>query len=196
MDARSPATRQRGTVLVIGLILLLVVTLLGVSAMQTTVLQERMAGNLRQSNLALQSAEAALQAALAYLGSLGNAPLPLSGAQATATTGNDHVWRACRIGGDDCGRLEALLDAWQSDWAGSANNRGTPYTALPTGAGELPGAHQPHVYIESRYIPPADVAAAAAGKGVHYYTVTAIGFGETDQARAIIQSTITRVYAF
>ncbi|TVQ94526.1 MAG: pilus assembly protein [Chromatiaceae bacterium] len=197
----SPSRRyQQGTVLAIGLVLLLVITLLGISAMQTTVLQERMAGNLRQTNLALQAAEAALQAALAYLGSQQAPPLPRSGDIAKATSGDHHVWRACQIGRtDDCGRLEELLTAWAGDWAQAGKDRGTPYAALQadTVDAKLPRVFdQPRLYIESRYIPPLDVEAAAEGKGVHFYTVTAIGFGEIEQARVIIQSTIARVYSF
>ncbi|MEZ5665655.1 MAG: PilX N-terminal domain-containing pilus assembly protein [Burkholderiaceae bacterium] len=48
--------------LVIGLIILVVLTLLGVQGMRTNVAQERMAGNMRERNLAFQAAEAALRA--------------------------------------------------------------------------------------------------------------------------------------
>ena len=54
--------RERGAALVVALVLLLLMTVLGVSAIRTTTLQERMAGNLRDSNLAFQSAEAGLRA--------------------------------------------------------------------------------------------------------------------------------------
>ncbi|HBZ29300.1 MAG TPA: hypothetical protein DEO56_01675 [Nitrosomonas nitrosa] len=57
----SLISRQRGVVLVTGLIFLVILTLLGVTAMQTTILEERMAGNLRDENLAFQAAEAALR---------------------------------------------------------------------------------------------------------------------------------------
>lgn len=57
---RWPA-RQSGAALVVGLVLLVVITLVGVGAMQTTTLQEKMAGNLRDSNLAFQASEAALR---------------------------------------------------------------------------------------------------------------------------------------
>ncbi len=53
--------RQRGAVLIVSLIFLLLMTLIGVTAMQTTTLQERMAGNMRDQNLAFQAAEAALR---------------------------------------------------------------------------------------------------------------------------------------
>lgn len=55
-------TRQHGTALVVALVFLLLMTLIGVTAMQTTTLQERMAGNERDRNLAFQAAEAALRA--------------------------------------------------------------------------------------------------------------------------------------
>lgn len=53
--------RQSGAVLVIGLIILVVLTLLGVQSMRTNVAQERMASNMRDRNVAFQAAEAALR---------------------------------------------------------------------------------------------------------------------------------------
>ncbi|WP_024329262.1 PilX N-terminal domain-containing pilus assembly protein [Thioalkalivibrio sp. ALR17-21] len=55
--------RQQGAALIVGLILLIVITLLAVAGMQNTVLQERMAGNMHDRNLAFQEAEAGLRAA-------------------------------------------------------------------------------------------------------------------------------------
>jgi len=54
---------QQGAILIVSLILLLVLTLMGVFAMRGTTLEERMAGNMRDRDLAFQSAEAALRAA-------------------------------------------------------------------------------------------------------------------------------------
>jgi len=53
--------RQRGTVLIIGLIILVVITMIGLTSMQTTTQQERMAGNLGDRNAALQFAEGGLR---------------------------------------------------------------------------------------------------------------------------------------
>lgn len=58
---------QRGAVLVVGLMLLVVLTLLGVVAMQGTTLQERMAGNMREQEQAFQSAEAVLRSGETFL---------------------------------------------------------------------------------------------------------------------------------
>lgn len=54
-------SQQRGAVLLVALIMLLLLTILGAAAMRDTNLQERMAGNMRDHNLAFQAAEAALR---------------------------------------------------------------------------------------------------------------------------------------
>jgi type IV pilus assembly protein PilX len=60
-------SRQRGVVLIISLIFLVLLTIIGVTAMQTTLLQERMAGNMRDLNLAFQATEASLRAGETWL---------------------------------------------------------------------------------------------------------------------------------
>ena len=57
-----PRQRQQGAALLMGLVLLLIMTLLGISSMRSTTLQERMAGAMHDQNLALQAAESALRA--------------------------------------------------------------------------------------------------------------------------------------
>lgn len=66
-DYRIAPLYQSGAALIISLIFLLLMTLIGVTSMQTTTLQERMAGNARDRNLALQSAEAGLRQAETWL---------------------------------------------------------------------------------------------------------------------------------
>lgn len=53
---------QSGAVLAISLIVLLLLTLIGITAAQVSGLEEKMAGNLRDRNLAFQAAETALRA--------------------------------------------------------------------------------------------------------------------------------------
>jgi type IV pilus assembly protein PilX len=56
----SHIDHQRGAVLAISLILLFALAVLGIAGSQVTGLEEKMAGNLRQRNLAFQRAESAL----------------------------------------------------------------------------------------------------------------------------------------
>lgn len=64
---RQPASRQQGAILVISLLLLMVLTIIGVAGIQGTVLEERMASNMREQNYALQAAEAATRHAEALV---------------------------------------------------------------------------------------------------------------------------------
>ena len=73
MDKSPVFAKQSGMVLMVSLIFLVLLTLLAVSAMHGTILQERMAGNTRDRMLAFQAAEAALRTGESLLG---NASLP------------------------------------------------------------------------------------------------------------------------
>jgi len=57
----SSFKHQSGVVLPVSMIMLLLLTLISVTASQVTGLEEKMAGNSRDSNLAFQAAEAALR---------------------------------------------------------------------------------------------------------------------------------------
>lgn len=58
---------QRGVVLVVSLMLLLVMTIIGLASMATSTLEEKMTGNLRDQSLAFEAAESALRDAEAWL---------------------------------------------------------------------------------------------------------------------------------
>ena len=62
-------TSQAGSALIISLIVLVILTMLGVTGMRSSVLEEKMAGNLRDSQLAFQAAEATLREAEQYIDS-------------------------------------------------------------------------------------------------------------------------------
>lgn len=59
----SPLAKQAGSVLIISLMFLLLLTILGLASMQNTALQERMAGNFAERNSAFQLAELAIRTA-------------------------------------------------------------------------------------------------------------------------------------
>ena len=77
--------KQRGSVMVIALIFLLVMTMLILASVRGTVMQERMAGNLYDRSLAFQAAETALRVAEDFVAA--NAPKPTI-ADACDTDGN------------------------------------------------------------------------------------------------------------
>ena len=77
--------KQRGVVLVVSLIMLLLMTLLSVSAMKTSLMEEKMAGNSRDVELAFQAAETGLRDAELWIASLVGEP-------EANNTGSNRVW--------------------------------------------------------------------------------------------------------
>lgn len=55
--------RERGSILFVGLIMLFILSVIGITSMRATTQQERMSGNLRDRTVAFQAAESALSAA-------------------------------------------------------------------------------------------------------------------------------------
>jgi type IV pilus assembly protein PilX len=60
-NSHNHLRRQRGAVLVVRLMILLIVTMIAAGSMRGTILEEKMAGNSRDRNLAFQAAESAVR---------------------------------------------------------------------------------------------------------------------------------------
>lgn len=73
-SAHNQRSRQRGAVLVVGLIFLAMLTLMGVAAYSVATQEEKMAGNSRDRLRAFEAAEASLRDCEAVLGSLSGLP--------------------------------------------------------------------------------------------------------------------------
>lgn len=77
-EQRHGATAQRGTVLIVSLVFLLLLSMLGLSSLQNATLQEKMAGSLNARQTAFHSAESVLRAGEARVKATGFA-LPICG---------------------------------------------------------------------------------------------------------------------
>lgn len=64
----SPRFRQNGFVLAMSLLFLLLLTIIGITALNTSSLEEKMAHNVKDKNLSLQAAESAISMAETWLG--------------------------------------------------------------------------------------------------------------------------------
>lgn len=166
--------RQRGAVLITSLLILLILTLIGVAALTTTTLQERMAGNARGRNIAFQAAEAALRDGEADV--LNNRP---SGFDGTCTNGL-------------CLPSTNGTPVWESfNWANWRTY------GQYTGSAQLPGlttAEQPRYIIEKLPLatPPGSMmnqpnSYGSAG-GLQYYRVTARGTDAGGKSVVVVQS--------
>jgi type IV pilus assembly protein PilX len=97
MRVHNAARRERGATLIIALVFLVIMAMLGVTVANVTSLQEKMAGNTRDRDLALQAAEAALRDAQIRLATdvgFRTAAIPWNPADA-ARANDDDFWEAC-----------------------------------------------------------------------------------------------------
>ncbi len=53
--------QQKGVVLIISLVILVIITIIGISSMQSTIVEEQMATNMNNKNIAFQAAESTLR---------------------------------------------------------------------------------------------------------------------------------------
>lgn len=87
----GPRARERGAALVIALVMLLILTILGITAMNTASLEGKMAGNTQEQNQAFQAAESGINSAIntpGFLNPVGTAPtqtFPYVGGRSSAS---------------------------------------------------------------------------------------------------------------
>jgi type IV pilus assembly protein PilX len=183
--------RSRGTVLVVGLLILVVMMLLGLNSMQTSVLEEMMASQSKQQNTAFHAAEAGMQAALSYLASLRKPPT-VSG------KGTEHVWPGCQVSDTSCDTtIQGYIASWKDfdPDAPKATLNGEAMSVLDNVGWSMNTTDvAPHFVIESRYAPPLEFEDAAKRKGYHFFTVAAVGLDPGTNSRAVLQSTITKLF--
>jgi type IV pilus assembly protein PilX len=152
-------SRQHGVTLIVSLFFMIILAMLGVAIANVSILEERMAGNTRNRDLAFQAAEAALRDAEAQL--------------------NTSAFRATAFPAWDLTHSNSAT-YWDTCFAGTAAPCATKYTptlSLPTsGNGAL--VAQPQFIVEKRDL----------GGGNADYRVTARAVGGTSDTVVVLQS--------
>lgn len=180
---------QQGAALIVSLLLLLVMTILAISASQMTRMQERMAANTRDRDLALQSTEAGLRNGERVVDGFTSAPIPCSAAPCT-------VYELNILSTDLAYRDKPWWDANAWRYA-TSNNPTTTVAAVGSGIrGNGMAGDDPYFVIEeleevtdSLTIPPTGPPPSR-----FYYRITAAGQGGTDSSQVVLQSTFARRY--
>lgn len=176
--------RQQGVALVLALVFLLLLTLIGITALNTTALEEKMAGNVRDRNLAFQSAESALSVAENWIYTqIGKPVFPNNSAGLYLTAS-----------------ATSATENWDSvNWSGSSVVT-YPNTPTASGSGTLGKINtQPKYIIEDMGEVPESggslvLSSSYKGKGTTVMRVTARGTGGTDAAVVMLQSTYGREF--
>jgi type IV pilus assembly protein PilX len=158
---------QYGAVLFVGLIMLLVLTLMGIVAMKSSILQEKLASGSMDQNVAFQSAESALRDAEIYINS---SITPASGFVAACTNGL-------------CLPSTTSTSVWDaiSDWTNDARPIvfGSK-TAAPTILELLPDLPSP----------PGGSAKETDGTA---FRITAMGWGKRPSSAVMLQSVYVKI---
>lgn len=160
---------QKGVVLVISLIMLLLLSLLAVSSMNTTIMEEKVTGNYKDKNTAFQAAEAALRAGEAYLNDTATLPAfdgSTPGLYQPTTSGSSR-WNLV-------------------DWSNAAQ--------VVSYAGLAGVASQPQYIIEELQpiIDSEDSQEVGVALENQFYRITARAVGGTDTAVVMLQSVYKR----
>jgi len=169
-------SRQRGTVLVVALLMLLVMTVLGITAMQMSRSQERMAGNSRDINLAFQGAEAGLRDSEELLRVRVARPTTCSSAPCD-------IWTKGLFPTD----LRDQTAAW---WTARAREYGVAGTHEVSDV-----TRDPLEVIEDLgFVPDSLTVGHGPPEGRNFYRVTANSTGASDTAQAVVESTYSKRY--
>ena len=183
--------QQSGVALFMSLVMLLIITILGLSSVQTTTLQERMARNARDTNLAFQAAEASIKDAETLVETFNS--LTSFGADPRVNPTQCYSSPSAAAGfyyeaGYNC----------ESNWAQVDWSSGTGSIAAATNITGV--AEQPRYIIEHVKTVVADVdrlnldnIGQDTGSGrAQIFRITVYGAGGTDTAHVMIQSTYGR----
>ena len=175
---------QRGAALVTSLVLLLILTVIGIAAMQMTRMQERMAGNTRDLNLAFQGAEAGIRD--------GESLIRVQPAKPDdCTVLPCEFWQA---------NLPLLANPETRDWTAWWKVYGDEYESAG-GNHNAPVRDMPQLNEDPRFVVQyitkvPDTLTIGEGSGAppgrDFYLVTGRAPGGTDRALAVVQSTFAR----
>ncbi len=170
--------KQSGMVLFIALVLLLVLTIAGVSVVQTTSLEERMARNTRDRMMAFQAAEAALRDAEMCISTLTNVTV-------VDEDGDDGLWDTI-----DFGDPEPWLAV---DWNEANKSRTATQPAGVAAAPRYIVEHIATVVREDDQFEISDDYGFGAATHIQIFRVTSRGIGGSPNARVMLQSTFGRI---
>lgn len=162
--------KQNGAALPISLFILTVMTLVGVSSMNGTLMEEKMAGNIRNIHRAFQSAESALENGESLLNQVNLPSFNGTSGLYQATSDGTHRWETV-------------------NWGSNSEVRVSSNTLSNVG-------QAPQYIIEE--LPSVAVSGSSTvlgfkpGNRAEYYRITSRGTGTNQNSVVVVQSTFKR----
>lgn len=192
--------QQKGAALIVGLIMLLVMTIIGISGMSETIMEEKMLLNFRDRNAAQHAADSSLRATEAWMAQQTLKPTPIKKVDCSTpplcgATGNI-VW--------DIGELGTNWEGMT--WANWVSNA-VQYKGSGTDSSKMADIHaQPRTVLEFRSFNEAtnnttkgiasNLNAEKSSKGIgwHFYNIYGASTGYREETVAVVQSTFKKWY--
>jgi type IV pilus assembly protein PilX len=172
---RNSTGRQCGAVLIVSLVFMLILTIIAAASMQSSTLQERMAGNAKDTKLAFQAAEAGLRVAESVLSQI----------NVGSFDGGNGLYRLCT---DPTNTATACVEP---DWS---NHSSAGWQVLT--AEVIPYAAQPPEYfIEELVSVASENEILDSDKPIAplvFYRVTARGYGASNRSMVVLSTTYKR----
>ncbi len=179
----SDRRRERGAVLVVGLVMVLLISIIGLSAIRGSNLQEAIAGNMRERNLAFQASESALREGESSVSDQVSRPL---------MTNSQGLYNDTYVT-----PVTSVLTFTDANWKDASKVK---VTALG-----LEYVSREPTYVVEQLDPDIGIGAAIEGSAIDVegmqntgditpYRVTARGFGASVSAVKTLQTTYNRRY--
>lgn len=172
IQLQSHLAMQRGAALITSLVILLVLTVLGISAMKSSNLQENIVGNLRDRDLAFQAAETALTDA--------ETNLSVAALTSVPTPNSSGAYGAIQPRGLFINLANSAYDT-TGVWDGTNNKiYGSALQGLSANPSYI-------IEFEQAVIDNLDPESRAKGKGRYYYRITSRGLGTSSNSAVLLQ---------
>ncbi len=199
MLQRVPLSRQTGVVLISAMLLLVVMTIMTVCLFHSFGIQEKIAGNVREKQRALQAAVSAQSYGEYWLVNESEAPKAVSASIASEADVSCSTLVDANLGtgfsaGQICNNpLATAIGVAANQWPSSGNDYGIVYT-LPNMnvTGSVVNSSVNDVYYKRPRIYIYDMGpASGTALRAEVYKVDAYGYGLTSTAVAVVESVIT-----
>lgn len=165
----TPPKKQQGVVIILGLLLMLVLTVLGIASMGKASLSEKITSNSRETQVAFNAAESALKDGENWLAD-----------QTTIVKSDATCQSGCTVWPKDT----LTSSNYKNDsWWNSSN--ATSFSSTLSGVSTQPAyTLEEHAFIPDELSPDA----ASKGIGYYYYKVTSKGIGANINSKVYLES--------
>jgi len=181
----SPGRKERGTALIFALVMLLLLTILGITAVTTSSLQEKMAGNMRDQYVAQQAGDSILFDGQALIFNQKTKPLPSCPPDPVA-----RIW--------DSNCLPAAVAAFESlptgpNWWLTATDSWWTAFGFVSGVLNTHASQEPRFVVEKIQNVPINAEIGHKKKvETFYFRTTGWSVGVSDYSRGLIQNVFSK----